>query len=517
MAVRYSERANGSLHDVARLASLPGDDCHILFVSSKTLYLLTNYADHEVNYMGRYVKEYLGGDLVDTIDRGDTEEAAALLIANQFGLEVTPVCEELVTGIGQISIQLGLINESIQEAGLGGGCCVPIGASPEAGEPELGDPEVDDPPADWEDWETYNTYKCRAANKLVDDWIQTLTNMATLGGAAATIAALALAAFYSTSLLSGVLVGMMLLGFNVFTAAAIIVGALVLLTLSSAGLLAYFADLAQDLTDDKEELVCLLYEAQSPGEATTIVVDFTLARAALIDYDPGDDDALFQSQLAAILGALFGADVTNLLFTLDEEINTYEGDIDCDDCPAPSALGCYYDTAEESPFGVIVWGARDDPPDWDGGADFDAGASGWCTTTTRGVGTYQQLHFYIKNPVYGHPEWGNGEDDTYWSTTRFRFTIQNTAAGSIQYMDLGLGGFNTIVRGPGYSSGAYRANTSGAPELDTWEEVNLGLDPLREWIRFSIVIYYDTNYDDPNEGCFRRLHACSLDDPAPWE
>lgn len=517
MPIRYAQRVNGAVHDVARLTALSGDDCHVLFVSSRTLYLLANFADKEVNFTGRYVKEYLDGGLIDTVERGDPEETTALEIANRFGLEVIPVCEELTAGIEQINVQLGLINGSIQAAGILDGCCVPIGSNPEPEAPELEDPVTGDPPPDWVDWPTYNTYKCRAANKIVDDWIQTLTNLATLSGAVAAIGALALAAFFSTSLLSGILVGLMILGFSAFTAAAIIIGALVLMVLSGAGLLAYFADLGQDISDDKEDLVCQLFDAQNPSEAKVIVVGFTLDRAELITYDPGDDEVLFQAQLSTIVNQLFGSDVTNKLFELDDEINVYVGDIDCDDCPAPSGLGCYYDTSEVTPFGVIVWGAREDPPDWDGGVDFTAGANGWCTTQIRSAGSYQQLHFYVANPVFGHPEWGNGADDVYWSTTRWSFTIQNTAAGAIQYLDLGLGGTNTIVRGPGYSSGAYRANTSGSPELNTWEEVNLGLDPLREWIRFSLTIFYDTNYDDPNPGCFRRLHGCSLDLPAPWE
>lgn len=478
---------------------------------------MANFAMGEVDYLGRYAKDIYDGGLIDVVDSGDTEEVLVREVANNFGLEVIPVCQELIDAIGNISVQLGLINGSIQVAGTVDGCCIPVGSNPVDDAPVLGDPDVDDPPVGFVDWPTYNTYKCKAANKIADDWIDTLSNLATLGGVVATIGALALGAFFSTSLLSGILVGLMILGFSAFTAAAIIIGALILMVLSGAGLLAYFADLGQDISDEKEDLVCQLFDAQSPADAKVIVTEFTLDRAELLTYDPGDDDALFQAQLNAIVNALFNSAVTNKLFELDDEIDVYVGDIDCDDCPAPSALGCYWDTSDITPFGVIVWGARDDPPDWDGGADFSAGASGWCTTTVRTGGTYQSLNYYIKNPVYGHPEWGNGANDVYWSTTRVFFTIQNTAAGASQWFNLGLGGTNTPVRGPGYSSGAYRANTSGAPELVTWDEINLGLDPLQEWIRLTIQIFYDTNYDDPNPGCIRKLHVCSQDTPGPWE
>jgi len=293
---------------------------------------MANYAMAEVDYLGRYAKDIFDGGLVDVVDSGDTEEALVREIANNFGLEVIPVCQALIDAIGNISVQLGLINGSIQVAGTVDSCCIPVGSNPADDAPPLGDPDVDDPPDDWVTWAAYNTYKCRAANKIADDWISTLGNLATLSGAAATIGALALSAFFSTTLLSGVLVGLMILGFSAFTAAAIIIGALVLMVLSGAGLLAYFADLAQDLSDNKETLVCQLFGAQSPSEAATIVINFTLASAALISYDPGDDDALFQAQLSSIVSALFNSSVTNLLFELDDEVDGYVGTIDCDDC-----------------------------------------------------------------------------------------------------------------------------------------------------------------------------------------
>lgn len=515
MSIRQEAHIKGSVHDVARLAALSGDDCHVLFVSSRTLYLLANYATGEVDYLARYAKDIYDGGLIDTVDPGDIEETLVREIANNFGLEVIPVCDDLIPAIEQISIQLGLINGSIQAVGVLDGCCVPVGSNPEEEAPDLGDPQIDDPPEGFVDWPTYYTYKCRAANKIVDDWISTLSNLATLSGAVAAIGALALGAFFSTSLLSGILVGLMIIGFSAFTAAALIIGALVLIVLGGVGLLAYFADLGQGVSDEKQDLICQLFDAQSPSEAKTIVTSFTLAQAALIAYDPGDDDALFQAQLAVIIDALFNPAVTNKLFELDEEIDTYVGDVDCNDCTGPNWPECYFETAEAAPFGVIVYGSPDDPPPTLHGVDFVAGTNGWCTSVVRGGGTYQQLVFKVQNPVYGHPEWGNGANDVFWTTTRASFTIQNTAAGAIQFSQMGFGGVNTVVRGPGYSSNAYRANTSGSPELVTWEEMNLGLDPADEWFLFTITIYYDANYNNAQDGCFRDFHICTLAAP-PW-
>lgn len=495
MSIREEAHIKGSVHDVVKLAALSGDDCHILFVSSRTLYILANYAMGEVDYLGRYAKDIFDGGLVDVVDGGDTEEEFVREVANQFGLEVIPVCEDLIPSIEQISIQLGLINGSIQAAGILDGCCVPVGSNPEAPAPTLGDPEVDDPPEDWGDWATYNTYKCRAANKIADDWITTLSNLATLSGAVAAIGALALGAFFSTSLLSGILVGLMILGFSAFTAAAIIIGALVLIVLGGVGLLAYFADLGQDISDTKEDLVCQLYDAQSPAAAKVVVVDFTLDVAALIDYDPGDDDTLFQAQLSAIVDALFNESVTNKLFELDDEIDTYVGDIDCVVCEPGE--GIIWQTGTSSPHNVIEIGAYTDiwPSSWNNEGDAYDDADGWNDDDDS---SYPDTRFHIINPAYG-TDWANNDPvfDEYWVTVRIEFTGYN-GAWRLRYED----GFDeqSPTHGPGYSGGYYRSGKDAS--LDTWEEVVAGLVIADEYLQISVGHGGDTSTSS-GKGSFR--------------
>lgn len=426
MSIRQASQIKGSIHDVTRLSALSGDDCHVLFVSSRTLYLLANFATQDVDFLSRYAKDIYDGGLVDIVDGGDAEEVLVREIANNFGLEVIPVCQELIDAIAQINVQLGLINGSIQVAGSVDGCCIPVGSNPADPAPDLEDPEVGVPPSDWEDWPTYDTYRCKAANKIADDWIQTLANMATLSGAAATIGALALAAFFSTSLLSGVLVGLMILGFSAFTAAAVIIGALVLMVLSGAGLLAYFADLGQDISDDKEALVCALYNAQSPSAAKSAVVSFTLSKAALISYDPGDDDALFQAQLSSIVNALFNESVTNTLYELDETVDVYVGDIDCDVCEDPCYGGDWFlefDAVEgwtgwttwpSRPFGTLsggewlsVWGLQSGIWDerlyidvnFDAAVDVNCISVTWEFSGTPGSNAEIAIHTRLAGPI----------------------------------------------------------------------------------------------------------------------
>ena len=351
MSIRQETQIKGSVHDVARLSALSGDDCHVLFVSSRTLYLLANYATLDVDFLGRYAKGFLDGGVIDVVDSGDAEEVLVRQVANNFGLEVIPVCDDLIPAIEQISVQLGLLNGSIQTVVELGGCCSPYGTEVPDDAPILENPDTGSPPADWMTWAAYDTYRCRAANKIADDWIATLTSMATLSGAVATISGIALGLFLNTSLLGGMLVGLIALGFSAGAAAAIIIAALIVMIASGAGLLAYFADLGQEISDDKEELVCQLYNSQSPESAASKLVAFSVSKAALITYDPGDDDALFQAQLSNIVNALFNSAITNTLFELDSETDTYVGTIDCDDCD-PSVFILFQEGLNGSPRGT---------------------------------------------------------------------------------------------------------------------------------------------------------------------
>ncbi len=332
--------------DVARLQALPDDDCHILFVSSQTLYLLANYASSEVNFLSRYAESFTDDGYYQPVQPGDALEIVKNDIANRFGLEVVPVCQDLVLAVEDIVAQLGLINTNIGEINinLGGiegtinnttqltGCCTPYGPALPPTAPDLEDEITGDPPEDWATWALYYTYKCKAANRIADEWISSTAALGTLSGAAGAIGAIALGLFLSTSLLGGILVGLMAIGFSAVSAAALIIGALIAIVVGGTGLLAYFVTLSAEMETNKQTLVCGLYQAQSPAAAKTVLIDFTTDIAADLTYDPGDDDALFQEQLENIAEAIFNEEVTNTLFEEDTESDEYVGDIDCADC-----------------------------------------------------------------------------------------------------------------------------------------------------------------------------------------
>jgi len=332
--------------DVTRLQDLASGDCHVLFVSSQTLYLLANYATSEVNFLSRYAESFTEDGRFQPVKPGDALEIVVNDIANRFSVEVIPVCTELVTAIGDIVAQLGLINTNIGEIKieLGGiegtinqttqltGCCTPYGPGLPPAAPDLEEETSGDPPDDWATWALYNAYKCKAANRIADEWISTTGGLGTLSGAAGAIGAIALALFLNTSLMGGILVGLMAIGFSAASAAALVIAALIAIVVGGTGLLAYFIALSTEMETNKASLVCGLYNSQSPAEAKTVLIDFTADVAGDLTYDPGDDDTLFQEQLGFIADALFNEEVTNTLFEENAESDAYTGDVDCVDC-----------------------------------------------------------------------------------------------------------------------------------------------------------------------------------------
>jgi len=155
MALKTIDRIFGSIYDYNHLVALPADDCNILFVSSRTLCLLANLAENEVNWHGRYFRALPARGMADVIQVSDNEAATVDQIAQQFRQEVIPVCDDLLTIFDQIRLAIEAIADR-----PGCGC--------EGTGTELpGDPESDIPPIgpgeDFPDVPTYNLYKCSIA------------------------------------------------------------------------------------------------------------------------------------------------------------------------------------------------------------------------------------------------------------------------------------------------------------------------------------------------------------------
>jgi len=250
---------------------------------------------------------------------------------------------ELIDAVTSVSATLNLT------ASISSGCCSPYGTPPPDAVADEGEIGVGDPPEGFDTWEQYQEYKCSQANRIADDWIATIGNLSSIGGIVGVIAGAALAAFLNTSLLGGVLVGVMAVGFSAGTAATLIIAALIALIAGGVGLFAYFIDLSADMETDKQDLVCALYNATSVSGAITAISDFTADIAAGLSYDPGDDDSLFQSVVGDIAGAIINTSVINGLF--DGSLEPYNGELDCTCSGVQCAIGFHFGSGDLSRSG----------------------------------------------------------------------------------------------------------------------------------------------------------------------
>jgi hypothetical protein len=126
VAIREASRIHGAIWDVTKLSGLSESECHVLFVSARTLYILANLAENEVNWYSRYYSAVFDGGYVDTVEAGDPEVELVDRIANNFRLEVIsvncdllPVLEQLVAATEDISARLLTIDATLQGISAG--------------------------------------------------------------------------------------------------------------------------------------------------------------------------------------------------------------------------------------------------------------------------------------------------------------------------------------------------------------------------------------------------------------
>lgn len=328
---RFVSRAKAAEFDIGALLNAESVKQGFLCMSASTWELCYQLVQFYGDWRSRYYwQDEATGEQFEITD----EEYNQVRDITQAALEELQMsgCEDLVSAVDNLTAQVGLINTSIQLSASIDGCCTPYGGIPPQTAPDLGDiVQNNQRPADFRDWTEYLGYKCNVANAIFDDYRATLAGFGTLSGAVAGISTIALAAFLQTSLLGGLLVGLMAVGFSAGAAAAIIIAALVGLVVGGTGLLAYFANVATQLDALQAQIVCSLFLSNSVQEAKSVMTDNTTTAADAVTYSAGDD-LLFKPALSGIAEAIFNTSVLNKLFERDEAYISRTNTIDCADC-----------------------------------------------------------------------------------------------------------------------------------------------------------------------------------------
>jgi hypothetical protein len=243
------------------------------------------------------------------------------------------------------------VNVSCGTGGTGG---TPIGDSVEDG--ELSEPET--PPTN------YDTYKCKAANFIVDyiekscQSLETLTDMVTDYSQSGL--QLITALLSAPALLAALGLGTLVLAIPEAAIIAVVAAvAALIMTAGAWAIMLLMGRLADEIDNDRENLVCGLYNATSASEAKEFLDGWFNDAIDVITVDPvpgvGDWTQekidIFQGHLINIVDYFKINNLLNKLFPQSDEeketdIENYTGTVDCSAC-GPCVIEWLFDTDTE--------------------------------------------------------------------------------------------------------------------------------------------------------------------------
>lgn len=247
-------------------------------------------------------------------------------------VNILEAVNQVVKAINDLKLSVESGN-AVKIVTAGCGCTIPpdtIIDPPTA--PDLGSPATDPPPNGFDTWGEYQTYKCKAANKLVDDLISTINNLTSVPGVVAGLSAglaymIVQAALFATGS-AAIAEGLIALGLASASGVAIAISALVALVVFSAAALAYFLDVASNLGDNKEAIVCGLFNARSVEEALTVIqLAVDDAFVGIVGPVEGASDLMNKAIMA-----FMGTAVLNSLFEDTPGVSDYVGSVSCFVC-----------------------------------------------------------------------------------------------------------------------------------------------------------------------------------------
>lgn len=251
--IKRVNRVAGSIFDVAHLLALPDDDCNVIFCSSRTLYLMQQFAGGEVNWLTRYAESYTsdGEYYLPVVEESGNAEAI-YNVARNYRLEVAVTsCFEIATALQSLTQAIRAIN-----------CGCDVGEGADNGETS----QASDPPGPVGSIEygapsNFTSRRCKTANWIFDNLLSAVNELDANG--IDTIVSATLAAL--TGLVSGMVLGSVAAGFGaIFGAVAGLFVGLVSQVLVGG---VSFGSISTALTNNQEDLVCALYSGFDTGEA----------------------------------------------------------------------------------------------------------------------------------------------------------------------------------------------------------------------------------------------------------
>jgi hypothetical protein len=319
------ERVKGAHHELSKLALLPADDCEVLLVSSRTLAILANLAQHEATWSARYMVDYGPGNVAEPVRATDSEYDLYADVVRNFRLEVVPVTCDLTAALSAITSAINNLADKVAQQTTIDLCCPEgTGTQPPADEVDISDAPIG-PGEEFETLADYYDAKCNTANWLVDDLILLITDfqirdIQELAAGSVTIAwamvGVAIAAS-GVGALAGAVVGLL--------------GAIVSLVLGPV--LFDLSDLATVLNAKRDAL----------KQALFCSISTTDAKSRFLAELEGEGLSLLEVEFVSLF---LNNNVLLVLFQPTEETKLYDGGYTCLDCGnscdwmiAPAAMG----------------------------------------------------------------------------------------------------------------------------------------------------------------------------------
>lgn len=299
MEIRKTDQVRGTVYDLPHAMSLASDDCNVLVCSTRTLYFIQAYGRGEVGFRSRYASEFLpngryviAGDATDIDDINDIE--------NNYELEVVDMSCDLVAALSEITSALVALNAAgcdtcgseIEQEGL------PL--------PDIG------PGEPFETQAEYDTYKCEAANWLMDG-LEDIVNKLKLYDvdfwAQTTVSA-------GSGLITAIILTTLIGGFVAVVAGAVIA---LITALIIGGTIDLF-DIASELASARQVLVCALFDGSSADNSRTAFMDALAS-----------DTSLNAAEIA-LIGLVMTTNVVNNLYEKNAAIEGHTETTPCDVC-----------------------------------------------------------------------------------------------------------------------------------------------------------------------------------------
>ena len=335
--MRYSAVA-GAIHDLDKVGGLDASPCHLLCVSERTLYLLHNFSAEDITYRARYAVE-LGQGVYRPVDEDDVEWQDYVSAVEGFQLEVIEMTCDIEAGLESIGEGLEAIAESM--ARMPGGCgaiSVPLAAAEcyseipnddwtENDPLDPGDEGHGDPvPDGFETWEEYNAYKCDAAHYVWQILRNAFTAGMGLGGLQLTSAIIVPALAGVAGMLPAVFTPV---GFAVFIVGILTVAGLSIFAMAECYQMITFLD------DNKDDIICSLFESGTSAEAVTAMTTVIEDAIQFIVWPGGLSPigGALDTALGLAFSQLANNNVVEPLFKL--VIAVTDAGADCSGCDQP--------------------------------------------------------------------------------------------------------------------------------------------------------------------------------------